>query len=562
MTWSPERFSVGVNLFPAGHTVADIDFNLTFIQKSLWFFQFVAIALFLTGRKSDWSKSRRAVSLSFCFLAIALAWVWRLAYQFVLSSGGFAFFVPDDPTRWGMAHAWARDPFFVTWDGIWLGATFYLHGAAMWIVDDPLLASKFVSVLYNVLPLAGIFIFTQSLYRDRLISSVAVLFAAPWWHHILLGSGAMTEMPVVGLMLGASGFLIMGLKGPIRRRLGALCAAAACYFLATAFHYIAWLQLAAVLVVLLIYSLASRSAPERFGLRSWFFFSLASTGYCILWALGCWIKFGDPLYFLKGQAALNALYMGEREPLELLSQYPLAIIYSLWSLFPLTVFGAFRTFFPREQSSATARMALITIGVALALMMATTLTGGTNAAPYRSIAPIAAALFPIAMAPMLMNFSAWLDRRNQSRAQRSAGSLALALILLVIAGLWLIDNHQMTLSRQRMEEPLDSDSIALGSWIRQEFLRPQRLSVENLALPLRLWIPQEANLHSLLTVEYLAGIPSRIQRRFGDPDPDVDSLQTGQILIAHQPVTHERLTPILEIGVYVIYEAGREPEPD
>src|SRR5512132_128160 len=102
------------------------------VEVTGWIAQSVAILWLFrkdASRSDGWwrgPEARLALALALC-----LGWAWRLVYQFVLASSGFWYFVADDPCRWLLAYGWSREPFLITWDGIWQGATFYLHGLAM-----------------------------------------------------------------------------------------------------------------------------------------------------------------------------------------------------------------------------------------------------------------------------------------------------------------------------------------------------------------------------------------------------------------------------------------------
>src|SRR5664279_3796995 len=169
----------------------------------LWVLQ-IAIILYVIRRPGRIHEDK-SVSPVACAFVLLLAWNFRLIYEFALGSSGFWYFVGDDPSRVLMSYSWSRDPFFITWDGIWQGGTFYLHGAAMRVVRDPMFASKMVSAFYGLFPLLGLYVFTQGLYRNRKLSLAAVLVTAPLWLHLLMSTGALAEMPMVGLMLTGVG---------------------------------------------------------------------------------------------------------------------------------------------------------------------------------------------------------------------------------------------------------------------------------------------------------------------------------------------------------------------
>src|SRR5262249_43394768 len=158
--------------------------------------------------------------------------------------------------------------YLITWDGIWQGGTFYLHGAAMRVISDPLVATKFVAVGVNLITLLGMFLFSKGIYRDSRLASLVVLFAAPWWPHIWLGTGTMPEMPTTGFLLIGSGLFLSGIYAGRRLQLLAWGGSALSYACATTFHMVAWMMLGPILIVLLGYSWLSEKRGGPFGVTT------------------------------------------------------------------------------------------------------------------------------------------------------------------------------------------------------------------------------------------------------------------------------------------------------
>jgi hypothetical protein len=132
--------------------------------------------------------------------------------------------------------------------------TFALHGLAMKWMADPLVASKLVSALFCLMPLAGLFIFSLGFFNDRRPACAAVLVGAPLWLHLILSTGPMSEMPATTFMLTAAGLLLLGLRRPPSKDRFWMLTASACFFnLAILFHLTCWIQLGAVLTGLLVW---------------------------------------------------------------------------------------------------------------------------------------------------------------------------------------------------------------------------------------------------------------------------------------------------------------------
>ncbi len=247
----------------------------------------------------------RAPTIAECLLVVSLGWVLRLVYLFSLASGGLQYWIGDEPLRWLTAWQWAEGS--LTGAGIppaWMPGTSYLHGLAMQLTPDPLYGSKLLSAVYAVMPLAGLFIFAQAVFRHRALSLACVIFWTPFWIEILLSSGTMTELPMTGLMLGGAGALIAALRMPLGpRRTRLLFASALSFCLATLFHLVAWMHLTGVLIFVLPV-FVRESHGTLFGrFRSWVLFCAGSTAYCFAWAVDTWMKTGNP--FTPFLAAAN-----------------------------------------------------------------------------------------------------------------------------------------------------------------------------------------------------------------------------------------------------------------
>lgn len=542
-------------------------FYISIVEAALWSVQILLILAVLLFKNKSPLHEKKSLSISTCLLAIVLAWCWRLVYQFVLASGGFPFFFLDDPSRWRMAYQWSRVPYLITWDGLWLGMTSYLHGSAMRFIDDPIMASKFISAVYNLLPSVGLFVFTQTLFRDRLFSCIVVLFSAPFWLEILLSSGTMTEPPVIGLMLLGSGLLLEGLQAaqPRRRRM-ILTAAALSYLLASSFHYMVWLHLAAILSALLVYALWTRGKQFHFTWKSWLVFSLVSVSYCIIWVLGCWSIFGDPLYFIKHQSSLNLAILSHTAPpvRSLMLEYPEALLYTVRSFLPLALVGLFMSMRKEALEKRKVNAVLVVAGLILLILISTSVKGGTNASPYRTVIVLAALLVPISLMPvyrgLVQVFAQGQFRQNSMRGKQ----LLAGCLIFLFAGLWVMDNHQKIMQgrgkRLGLTGELSPDAIALGTWLRHEIRTPQYLSPENLKYPIVFWFSESAQLGDKITLHYLSGFPGQLDLRLGKHTPDLDQLNPGQILITDRPLESRQLVFLRQMGRYSLYQVGEKME--
>lgn len=528
------------------------EFQLSGAEKVLWAIQvFLIIGWLILPR---FRGIPGEAPLTAGLAALGLAWAFRLAGLFLLTADGYYFLGSDDPCRFGMAHGWSLHPFLVTWDGIWLGGVFYFHGMAMRFLEDPLIASKLVAVGFSGLPLAGIFLLARGLYRNNRIAAASVLTAGPLWYHLLLSTGTMAEMPMLGGTLAGAGLLLMGLdipSGP--RRIAVLASSALAFVFGTMFHTVAWLNLAPILGALCLFALLRRG-KDSLGIGTALAFSLVAVAYCIFWVASCWIKFGDPLQFIRGQIAHNRAVVGGWGDIQQYFTYPVALGYALWPIAPITVFGIIMAFLPGSNRRRVLTV-LGVLSVAMLILVATTGPGGAATVPYRAVSAIAATLIPIALAPFFCS-------RLSHDAPRNFGigsGLRLGLFIGLLS-LWFGANFTLALKRKYDDTTPNPDSVALGVWLRQEHRAKRTLFSDEGSRnhPVRLWIPEPSMQLDRETIQFVYGHPHQLDLRgAGYPSPEIESLATAQALITVTPIEDARLRFVTRVGMYHIYV--REP---
>jgi hypothetical protein len=275
-----------------------------------WGLQVLLIAL--VSRRAAGPMRLPEPGISFCLLILCLGWVLRLTYLFALASDGFMYWIGDDPLRWLMSWSWLHSPpDGLTHVTVWMPGTTFIHGVAMTLIPNPLYASKLLSASYSVMSLAGVLVFAQALFRNRVISLACVVFLAPFWIDILLSSGTMAEMPTVGAMLGGAGALLYGLRLPVgRRRTLVLLCAAGSFAIATAFHMVAWIELTGILLFLLPVFSRSMAGSRLMRFRSWVLFCAVSTSWCFVWAIDQWTSTGSPFTVFREVGELTGRKLG------------------------------------------------------------------------------------------------------------------------------------------------------------------------------------------------------------------------------------------------------------
>jgi hypothetical protein len=518
----------------------------------LWGLEVLAVAIAWRAKKRPLPAETGPWTGERCAIAILMAWSWRLVSVFVLASIGFWYLVPDDVARWLLSWGWAVSPYLVTWDGVWQGGTFFVHGAAMSILHDPLVASKFVSALYNLLPLAGTFVLTQGLYRNARLSSLAVVAVAPWWLHILLGTGTMTEMPVTGLMLAGVGLLLLVFDEKIRERnaVGAMIASALCFAAATSFHMVAWMMLVSFLVAFARPLLATRNSVVR---RRLPLFLALSFSYCVAWGFACWIKFGNPFssFAAYGAAFVN---IGLRLPPAVrIRAYPLAFLYDAWLILPALAAGVISAWVNRNETGRRERTVVIGVAATLAVMTGSAIVGNTTALPARSTVPIVAALFPIALATVA---GAWPIGWVPRQAPKTEKLRVVAVLVLAVA--WLAVNHARTFQRVRSQQTLEPDAVAMGAWLREALGQPDGDGRFPRGDAVHVWVAPSAA-YPDYSIVYLFGSPARTRNHMAAETEEgvLSSVGPGEWLVTDQPVTPSALQMVGTIGKYQLYRKPR-----
>lgn len=523
------------------------------IQAAGWAAQIVAIIVLLlvsTSRQDARSAvSPGSLSWPHCALAICGAWAWRLACLFLLVSLGFHYSIPDDASRFYLSWGWYKQPYLITWDGIWQGGTFYVNGLAMHLIHDPLAAVRCVAVLFNLLALLGVFLFTEGIYRDHCHSMLTVLFAAPWWIGILLGTGTMPETPLIASLLGGAGLFLIGLSAAPQFRLLALWAAALCFAAATSFHMVGWMVLAPILLGSLVYAWISQRHGGAFRLTTWSWFAAVSVSYCVVWLIGCWVKFGSPFDAMQRNAESLTRDSGITLLSARISAYPLALWHDLWPLLPLVLFGIVSGSVRAGSDRERVRAALTVIGLGLGVLIASAAAANPDGHPYTTVAVLGMALLPVALSPLVSLLSV---ARTHTRWKRIG---AVALVALV-AVFWAWDNQVRAMHSLQAAGGPDTNAIAVGEWLRAEMQAPRLLNLGAAAPPVRVWTDSH---DKDLAIFYACGLLGRLEEWEPNTNP-VDSMQQGQYLVTDRDVQNIEVTLRFKAARYNIYQRGR-PAP-
>lgn len=293
-------------------------FDPGWVEMLAWLLQAILALLIVyvapASRTLRWSEP----STGACAAVIGFAWAWRMTHLFVLASGDFKFWMDDDTRRFINAFAWSLDPYLlvplppnsVLGPALEMPATHIVHGLMMAGLPDPLIASKLVSALSNLLALVAIFLFTRAVFANAFLACAAVLFLGGHWLHVLWGSGTLTELPMTAFLLAGSAFTLSALAGSPGTRTRAAWAASIMFILATTVHLTAWIYLGGILVVVLSFLVLQRRFLDRAVTAPALIIAGISPLFCLAWMIYAWLATDRPFFFMSELAALETYKIG------------------------------------------------------------------------------------------------------------------------------------------------------------------------------------------------------------------------------------------------------------
>ncbi|MGH0029445.1 MAG: hypothetical protein ACQGVC_06625, partial [Myxococcota bacterium] len=293
--------------------------------------------------------------------------------------------------------------------------------------------------------------------------------------------------------------------------------------------------------------------------------ALGSGLFCAAWLLGQWRVAGDPLAQVRKASGAEHAKHKLGTPIDLgsladgppladvvadvlanASIYPVSVGFSLRFLLPLVVFGALAPLLRHDRDARRARAALAVLATALLLLVATSLASGTNITPFRTVAPIAAALVPLAAAAL---FPAVRHTGRWPRPALTAGAL-LVLLSFAHAHSQVFEHRHVGTTMWGVEAPRPAGPglFALGRWLRREV--PRRPPVD--APPVRLPVLQAQNIGFSLFAHAI-GDPAWIDS--SHRSQILSGLTAGQLVVSGRPIQRPELSPLLRIGIHHVYEA-------
>src|ERR1700674_37535 len=256
---------------------------------------------------------------------------------------------------------WMSHPTFAGPDPVWGPVYFYISGTLGFLLKNPELAGRFLSVvcgigsLYFVYRLASILAGESAGVLSAWVCVVSGL-------HIGYSTTSSSEMPFLFFLLaGFVGFFEYKTSG----RLGPLAWGGVCYTIATGIRYEGWIFFP-FLGLLLVWPLRDLISQDfwrsKRGLDLILFIFL-NGAWPIIWSVFSWAKWGDPLYavHLNGNL-IHQIALESIRPQPYRLSLPVGVL--LLSLSPLPFAGALYAIVKCWKQSLPRQFAILSIGFA------------------------------------------------------------------------------------------------------------------------------------------------------------------------------------------------------
>ena len=249
----------------------------------------------------------------------------------------------DAHSRTYMALRWLEHPFFIyrpndiTW--VFGPLHCYLNALVLWLWPSPALAPRLLAWLLTSLTIIPFFHSVRLSFGGRAAAIGTLLFCG---YTLFIHPAAISVSEGINLLLLFTA--IWGFLAWRERKQSRLLILAAVFsLLATSMRYESWL-LAPFLTVAVL--LSAKAGAEgwlpRLGRTLWF--ALISNAFAVMWIIGCWLEWRDPLFFMHYSGNLDAPVIAaklEAGGLLKLMAYNLAFLPGVMLLsFPVTSFLA------------------------------------------------------------------------------------------------------------------------------------------------------------------------------------------------------------------------------
>ena len=337
---------------------------------------------------------------------VALALLARLVVlPFATTDGG------DAVTRTWAAMRWLADPELIT-HGVWGPLHFYLVGAALAVVPDPIHTPVVLHIGFALAASCLIYFFT----REEFASSRAALVIAALYalYPVAIRNSVSVRSETVFVVGLLAAMLLLALARGERGRPAHAAGAGLALTLAAMLRYEAWLLLP--FLALLLWR------KPRLALL----FGAVAMIHPLIWMVGNWVEFGDPLHSINWASRWERELMGraDRGVVALARQaiaYPYHILLGMNLLVGLlAAAGALTALWTRDRASVwlvplvglCSLMLLSIMRGSLVPKLNYTLTAGTMLLPFAAIVL------------RRLGIDAWSPRRYRASSIALLGTIA------------------------------------------------------------------------------------------------------------------------------------------
>lgn len=174
---------------------------------------------------------------------LAAVFAAKAAITLALYALGFAGVSADEYSRSIAAMQWAHAPHLIVGKIAWLPFELYLDGTLLKIIPDPLWVPRATAFIASCLLLLFFYRLVRLLYAAALPAAVSTLglLVFPWY--VWMGATPMLDEYYLAAICAG---LLYAARWIIEGKTGALYGAALAFFLASGFHYQAWMVLAVI----------------------------------------------------------------------------------------------------------------------------------------------------------------------------------------------------------------------------------------------------------------------------------------------------------------------------
>ena len=119
--------------------------------------------------------------------------------------------------------------------------------------------------------------------------------------------------------------------------------------------------------------------------------------------------------------------------------------------------------------------------------------------------------------------------------------------------MWIVANHQRTITLALQATPANADAYALGEWLRRQVTRPDDWRALSNGHPMRIWVADAARWREQLEIDFMSGRPGSFEKIADPASPRLETMQPGQCLVTDRTLADPRLSVVTRIDDFTIY---------